>query len=149
MPHCLVCLFLMSLLHLCLCWYRLCRTKSLEDLVLLPKCLYLSVSVFSVSLSVWPTDRVVSGWWWPVHRATTMNLYCGITDPARSLTMGNELLRPGADPLPFERGVETDDTSLQFLTFTMTTATSYNSFKPRSVTTCYNNAQIWHFGYIC
>ena len=109
----------------------------------------LFVSVFSVSLSVWPTDRVVSGWWWPVHRATTMNLYCGITDPARSLTMGNELLRPGADPLPFERGVETDDTSLQFLTFTMTTATSYNSFKPRSVTTCYNNAQIWHFGYIC
>ena len=68
----------------------------------------LFVSVFSVSLSVWPTDRVVSGWWCPVHRATTMNLYCGITDPARSLTMGNELLRPGADPLPFERRGETD-----------------------------------------
>ena len=103
----------------------------------------LSVSVFSVSLSVWPTDRVVSGWWWPVHRATTMNLYCGITDPARSLTMGNELLRPGADPLPFERRGETNDTRLRFLTLTITTTTkmSYNSFKLRTVTTCHNNVQ--------
>ena len=149
MPHCLVCLFLMSLLHLCLCWYRLCRSvpMSLEDLVLLPKCLYLCLSVF-FCVSVCVADRQGGQWVVvAVHRATTMNLYCGITDPARSLTMGNELLRPGADPLPFERRVETDDTRLQFLTLTATT--SYNSFKPRSVTTCYNNAQIWHFGYIC
>ena len=64
-----------------------------------------SVSVFFVSLSVWPIDRVVSGWWVPVHGATTMNLYCGITDPARSLTTGNELLRPSVGPFRFERGL--------------------------------------------
>ena len=73
-------------------------------------------------LSPWQTDRVVSWrWWWPVQWATAMNLYCGITilpyyhcvlpyhitilhfyvalpsGPRPSLTMGNELLRPGAD----------------------------------------------------
>ena len=49
--------------------------------------------------------------------------------------MGNELVRPGADTLPFQKILQTDHIRLKILTLrttttaTTTTTASYNSFK--------------------